>query len=268
MNEVLTIPPPKRGIHTYFLISDIHDVFWHEPTVKILLKFARTVPKDKRKLIILGDMLDLPEFMKKKKDYTRHLKHVNGIEEHFIPSIEKSWCWGLQFLEMMSECFEVIYYVEGNHEERARQFMTNDCPHEYRHNFDIELGLELKKRVKGWVKYNDWMDIGTKIGLTHGIYHGTTAHKRHYDAGGGRSVVFGHIHTYEGRAFLNRGETVMVYSMPCASTLMPEYLRGRPNNWHQGFATLDINSFGDYWFNPYIIKKDSLVVNGKRFTIQ
>ena len=250
---------PKRGrIKTYSVVSDIHDIHMHHPTIKIMGDMASNVNRKDRGLIINGDMLDFPFLMHKKKDFKRHLKHIDGMDEYFIPKMEESWLWGNVFLDEMEKIYDEIIFISGNHDWRAKMFREQYCPSGYHHNFDLEENLHFKKRGIYHVDYNEWLDIGDKLCLTHGMYHGSTCHKRHYEACG-RSVIFGHIHKFEVKAFYKRGDTCNAWSLPCASTLKPHYLKGSANDWTNGFGTLNVRSNGYFNFQVFQLWKDALV---------
>lgn len=245
MSKVHTLPKPKKGeVHSYFLFSDVHDFKMDRPTFDIAIKMAKMVPKSQRRLIIMGDLLDYPEFMKKRNPlYRKHLKSATGIEDYFIPAMDKAVSWGNDFMDEVSKVFPHITYICGNHDWRPIDFMETDCPVEYRPYFDLRERLALRPRGIEFIPYNDFLKIGNVM-LTHGMYHGTTAVKKHVESAG-MSCIFGHVHQHELRPFDRVGDTVIGCSLPCMSNLNPHYIRNRVNKWTLGFGMLhiDYNSF-------------------------
>jgi len=95
--------------------------------------------------------------------------------------------------------------------------------------------------------------------MTHGMYHGSTCVKKHYEACGGRSVLFGHVHRLECRSFISRGETRQAWSLPAMCQLDPEYIKNSENNWSNGFGEVNVKHNGNFNFNAFQIWDDELV---------
>lgn len=260
----LRIEPPQGVLpDVYSIIADTHSIHWHEATVKLMVKAALEVGYKRRKLIIAGDMLDMFAFSPKfnRPHYQKSLKNQHGIEDYFIPEVEKEFAWGLMFLEEMGQVFSEIYYIEGNHEYRLDLFVESDCPVAYKHNFDLANGLDLKNKVNGWVGHNEWLDFGSII-VTHGEKHGNRALHNMYNIYS-NNFIMAHLHRREEIPFPNKKETKSGYCVPCASTLNPEYMFNRANQWDNGFGVLSIFSDGGFFYNSYLVKDDRTVINGK-----
>jgi hypothetical protein len=123
------------------------------------------------------------------------------------------------------------------------------CPAGYKEMFQYESALHLQKRGILFVDYNNWLDIGDHLSVTHGMFHGTSAHKRHFDASGGRSVIFSHIHHDNKMSFMSRGDTKQVHSLPAMCNLNPDYIRNTETNWTNGYGQIHMRS--DSKFNFY-----------------
>jgi predicted phosphodiesterase len=263
MSKVLSLKLPRKDeIHSYIVASDWHDIHLNSSAYDILKRFALRIPKKQRRLIILGDFVDLPEFMPRNKDFKRHVKSAMGIEDYFLPAAEMAMGWANDVLDELQKIFPVIIFASGNHDWRLDDFGRTYSPPEYRPYFNLKARLRLRERNIPFVDYNCWIDIG-RLSLTHGMYHGTTCCKKHYEAAG-RSVIFGHVHKVEARSFTRRGDTVMAWSLPCMANLSPDYLKGRENAWTTGFGVANMRHNGKFNFNVFTIWDDMLVLpNGQ-----
>lgn len=239
--------PSKGKIKSYFIAGDWHTEAIHWASFEIMCKMARKKPKKERRLIINGDFLDAPHLMARSPQFKKWIKRSDGIDEFFIPVSEKEIQWGNDTLDAIQSVFSEVIYVEGNHDWRYRDFMAKVSP-DFAHNFDYRRLLRLEERGIQYCNYNDWIDIGDHLSITHGMYHGSTCHKKHYEASGGKSVIFSHVH-YEGAvSFHVRGETRTSWSLPAFCELNPEYIKNRETNWTNGFGEIHLRDDGNFNF--------------------
>ena len=264
--KITKIKAPVKGqISTYFIAGDWHIDHMDWPAFDIMLKTARKFFKNKkdRKLIINGDFLDAAHLMARNPMFKQWIKRSDGMDDYFIPTSEEELALGNRILDLLQKDFSEIIYVEGNHDWRYRDFMAK-CPKDYAYNFDYRLKLGLTDRGIKVVNYNKWLDIGDNLSITHGMYHGSTCHKKHYEASGAKSVIFSHIHHVGCKAFQVRGNTHHVWSLPALCNLNPEYIKGRETNWSKGFGVINLHSDSTFNFNIFQIWNNKLILpNGK-----
>ena len=252
--KITKIKAPVKGqISTYFIAGDWHIDHMDWPAFDIMLKTARKFFKNKkdRKLIINGDFLDAAHLMARNPMFKQWIKRSDGMDEYFIPKSEEELDLGNRILDLLQKEFSEIIYVLGNHDLRY-ELMMKTCSKDYAHNFDIISKLSLTSRGIKTVKYNDWLDMGSKLSITHGAFHGATCHKKHYEAAGAKSVIFSHIHHVGCKAFQVRGNTHHVWSLPALSDLNPEYIKNRETNWSVGFGVINLHANSN--FNFYIFQ--------------
>jgi len=258
--KITYVKPPRKGeISTYFIAGDWHSEHMSLPTFDIMLQVAKKLPKSKRKLIINGDFMDCPHLMPRSPMYKKWIKRSDGIEDYFLPKTEEEFSWANDTLDALQSFFSEIIFVEGNHDWRYRDFMKV-APAAYSHNFNYELQLRLKERKIKVVYYNDWLDLGKKLCITHGMYHGSTCHKRHYEACGGNNVIFSHVHRYEVKAFPVRNDTRQAWSLPAFCDLNPHYIRNSENNWSNGFGVINLRHDHTFNFNVFQVWDNRLVL--------
>lgn len=245
--------PPSKGISSSFIAGDWHSGALNTKTFNILIEHAKSLPPDMRNLIINGDFLDASHIMARCENFKKWIKRGEGIEEYFIPLSESEFEWGNECLDRLQEVFTDIIFIEGNHDWRYRWFAESHAPLAYKHNFDYMKALKFDERNIDYVYYNEWLDWGDKLSITHGMYHGTTCLKKHYEASGSKNVIFSHVHHYDIKSFQVRGDTRNSISLPAMCDLNPEYIKGRETNWSNGYGQIHIRPDSTFNFNCFQI---------------
>ena len=232
------------------VLSDIHSEYMDVDAFFTAMRFFAMTPKKRRRIILLGDILDFEAFVTKKASY-KIAKKFKDFDGYFVPEAQKEYEWFEWFLSELVKLvdYEHITFVEGNHEERLRRHdFKSSILIEYAHNFDLVKQLKLVERGIQFIKYNDWLRISTASGslmLTHGIYCGANPIKKHVDVAR-TSVMFGHTHERGVTSFRNVDGTFMGFNNPCLCNLQPNYMEGRPHNWSVGFSTIQITDEAFY----------------------
>ena len=243
LDKITRLDLPKgTAINTYHIASDWHSFNMHKPSYNILVEHALDFPVSKRKLIINGDFLDIPYGMKKNEQFKFWKSKAHNVEEFFLPAFNEEVAWGNAILDELQMVFSEIIFIAA-----------------YKDHFILNNALNLHKRGIISIPYNHWLDIG-KLSVTHGMAHGTTAIKKHYEKSGGRSVCFGHVHQVEIKSFHSRGETKQGFSLPAMCDLNPEYMRDTENNWSNGFAVVNMKSNGSFNYHIMQVWDDELVL--------
>jgi predicted phosphodiesterase len=259
MGSITTINLPKEP-QMWFIASDWHSHHLHINSFNIMLKHSLLLPKNQRNLIIGGDFFDFAEFMTKSAGFQQWKDRKDGVDEYFLPAYEKEVKWGNDTLDALQSVFNHIIFMHGNHDgPRVEQYVHKYCPEGYKPNFDLNKSLNLQGRNIGSVEYNGWLDFG-HISITHGMYHGPSAHKKHFQACGGRNVLFGHIHTAKCETFASRGISRSAWSLPAMCGLNPEYMRNSESAWQNGYATLAMRPDGNFNLNTHLVINDKLIL--------
>jgi hypothetical protein len=242
----------------WFIAGDWHYDQLHIPSFNILIKHALSVPKEHRNLIINGDFVDFSFLMPKNPDFQTWANRKDGVDNFFLPEYEKEMKWANDTLDALQTVFNKIIYVFGNHcKARVDLFLEKHCPVAYKPNFDFIKDLGLIRRKIGWIEYNDWLDIGN-LTITHGMTHGSTCLKKHYELSGGRNVVFSHVHTAECKTFASRGVTRAVWSLPSMARLNPHYIKNSDVSWQNGYGTFTMKPNGNFNMNIHLVIDDEL----------
>lgn len=233
-----------------------------EAAFETALRFFEQTPKKRRRIILLGDILDL-ECLVSKLEAFQIAKKYKDFDGYFVPELELEYSWWFKFLERIAPLvydYSCIWFFEGNHEERLRRpHLDKFMLAEYKHWFDLQAQLKIRQYGINFVAYNDWALIETGAGnlaLTHGVYCGANPIKKHVDVAR-CSVMFGHTHERGARSFKTIEGTFMGFNNPCLCGTQPRYMEGRPHNWSVGFSTIQITEDA-FYVNQFSTVKGAL----------
>ena len=258
--------PKKNKTQSYVICGDLHAQFIHEPTFKIMLDYASSLPVGERNLIINGDLADFPYFMMTKNaDAKKWIKRADGVEEFFLPKYREEINFiNEKILNPICRVFDRVYFMEGNHDSPRINAFLDMCPSQYSSQFNLKRDLMLKQRGITHVgDYNDWLDLG-KLAITHGMFHGTSALKKHVDTAR-KSVIFSHVHVDECKAFVTRDEFLKAWSLPAMCKLNPHYMKNRASQWSNGFGKITVFHDGLFDFKPITVFKKRAVIDSRVF---
>lgn len=259
MGITTTLKLPKEP-QMWFVASDWHGHHLHIPSFNLLLKHSNLLPKKQRNLIIGGDFFDFVEFMPKDAGFQQWKDRKDGVDEFFLPAYEREISWGNDTLDALQSHFNHVIIIWGNHDTpRIDHFLSKFCPEGYKPNFNLEKSLRLKERGIGSINYNDWLDFG-ELSITHGMYHGPSAHKKHFIASGGRNCLFGHVHSSECETFAARGNSRSVWSLPAMCGLNPHYIKNSEVSWQNGYATVFMKPNGNFNLNTHLVFDNQLLL--------
>ena len=144
-----------------------------------------------------------------------------------------------------------IWYLQGNHEFRVDRYIEKHP--EQTGEMEVPVKLELDKKRVEWVRSwerNETVRIG-KFEVSHG--HWTNVHhaKKHVEAYG-CNIFYGHTHSVQEFPLQYRGrdKTIVGASSGCMCNYELAYMRGRPNNWQQGFREFIVRPDGGFqdWY--------------------
>lgn len=272
MGKILDLPTPGRDERlSYLVLSDVHSLHCDSKAVNKVLSFFELVPINQRRIILLGDILDVPFIYFKSEEYKDRIGSRDW--DYFLDQIEKEKVWYDDFYDKLRKLVlkdEYIYFSEGNHEQRLRRPMfISKVPYSLRHNFDLWTVIEAEKRGTPYILYNDYFRV--KVGkesplyFTHGMYCGLNPIRKHYFKGIGAkgSIIFGHTHEAGVQSFETLEQTQYGYNNPCLCGIKgdaaPEYLEGRSHNWSQGATIVNVNR-NYFYVNILVIKNGELIL--------
>lgn len=163
-----------------------------------------------------------------------------------------------------------IVFLEGNHEERYRR-PKNRYPELLKNRFNLEkdgIPDAVKHNFK-WITYGDY-DSFYRVGdmlFTHGTIFPDAHAKKMAMAYLPNKIVYGHIHDFQSYTTHNgdpRKPGRYAVTAGCLCGRLPDYKKGHPNKWANGFVTW-ASVGGVTSAYPIMIEKWGFTVGGKRY---
>jgi hypothetical protein len=223
------------------------------PALWTALRFCRDFKPDTT--IIGGDFLDFPKLCKAEEK--NRLKQEGQRLAHDFEL-------GNQVLDEIDGFSKEKVFLIGNHDARLQKFIE-EYP-ELEGLISLEGNLRLKERGYTVIPENKAYKMG-HARFIHGWYFGMHHAKKTVNEMGD-NVFYGHVHDVQAHTKANYDQMPLIgYSMGCLCDLDPEWRRGRPNRWVNGFGVFYFSSDGAFTFyNPIIIKGGFWGPNGKYYT--
>jgi hypothetical protein len=197
--------------------------------------------------LILGDFLDA--------EGISHWPNDSLTPREFIPEV-------IQARELLSQIVQktpqTIYraYLKGNHEDWLNQAMSARLPELFNGLDklglmpDIKALLDLERFGYDFLEMNHILKIG-KAHFTHGLYTGANHAKKHLDVLKA-NIYYGHLHDIASHQQPSINGMIESASIGCLCRLDAKFLKGKPNNWIQGFRVFEF--FRDGSFSTYQIR--------------
>ena len=204
--------------------------------------------------ILGGDVVDLSEisrFNERKKLTVEglRLEHTFEIANEFLDEVDE-----------FSKGDKV--YLMGNHEAWLPLYIEQ---HPVLHGaFSIEKNLRLKERGYEIIPENKCYKLG-HARFIHGWYW-TKYHSAKTVSEMGDNVFYGHTHDLQSYTKTNyESKPIIGHSCGCLCELDPDWRRGRPNRWVNGFGVFYFLPNGNFTFYNPIIIDGKFIWNGKLY---
>ena len=215
---------------TGVFLSDIH--FPDNINLTPVLEYLEDL---KPNLVILGgDIIDA--------------KGMHGVESMQASQIKLEWYE--RDKELMSSFLRSLLdiipraklvFLEGNHEERYKRVMRR-YPDAFGGRFNFKEDVVSKVFPKAdWIPYGDYnayYKLGDTV-FTHGTLYPQNHAKKYAEVYTPFKVVYGHLHHYQSyTAHSAMPELTPHYALTagCLSKTAPEWKKGQPNCWLNGFV--------------------------------
>ncbi len=211
--------------------------------------------------IILGDFLDA--------EGISHWENQSLKPREFIPEvIEARELLAKIVANTPSTVFR--FYCKGNHEDWLNQAMASKLPALFNGLEqlglmpDIEALLDLKKFGYDFLEVNHLLKLG-KAYFTHGLYTGANHPKKHLNVIK-HNIYYGHLHDVASHQEPSVTGMIEGASCGCLCRLDAKFLKGKPNNWVQGFRIFEFTRDGSFSTYQIRIFNGSFSFGGKVFT--
>lgn len=141
-----------------------------------------------------------------------------------------------------------FYYIEGNHELWLEGF-TGKYPQ--MEDLTLESLLHLKKRRISLIPFKpkkDFLKVG-KLYFKHGHQYGGSNPVKQALERSHKSVVIGHHHgaiTWSSFSDVDDSDQHVGFLVPCYAKRAPDYGKGAPNKWMNGFFFANVKESGNF----------------------
>lgn len=210
-------------------------------------------------IIQLGDFLDLDCISSYNE---KRLRTIAG------KTLQKDFDAGNRVLDRWQHLAprSKIVILEGNHDERMLRYI--DANPQLEGTVEVPKGLRLEERGIWWVPYWSKGDVH-KIGhayFIHGEYVNDHHAKKHVTRFGG-NVFYGHAHDVQTYSLVQYKDdsTIVGQSLGCLCRYDQSYIKGKPTNWQQAFATFHFFADGNFTYDVVRLFKHRFWYRGKEY---
>lgn len=247
----VTSPVESSTVKKSISIYDAHVPFHDKATWRACLQLIRDEKPDE--VILVGDFLDVSSMS----------SHAPGGWE--ISKLSEEIEAGKNALRELRDASAdaSIIYLEGNHESRPQR-----------------LAQQRLSQIVDLVKLNELLgldELGIKwlpegralkrgnLRFVHGYWTNDHHAKTHLVRLLWPGVIYGHTHRPQMYSFADGDGSVRVaYGMPCMCELNPEWMRGQPNGWVNGFGVTYVDeATGQFNVYPVLSFNGRFVWAGK-----
>lgn len=249
----------KKDVLKFIVQPDTHFGHQDDQALAVLLDFAKDYNPDGH--IILGDFLDMNPIS--------HWGQDKLEEEYLVDQCLEARQFLSSFKYVTPNC-TYKYFNAGNHEDWLRQYLVKNVRHLANriHELGIEITvqslLDLNKYGYEYIPFNAILKV-LKAHFTHGLYTSSSHAKTHLDKLKG-NIYYGHLHDYQCHSQMSLSGVQEAASLGCLSKLDAPFLRGKPNNWMQGFAVFEFMKDGNFSWSFMRIIDGKFSYNGKVYT--
>jgi predicted phosphodiesterase len=221
---------------------------------RLAKKFIRDFRPDET--ILGGDFMDCEALSHWTKNKRKKMEGKRWNAELAVAARE------LEFLQLHSK---KVTYMYGNHEDWVYQYVDENP--EVEGLIEIENRLDLDVKGIEYYQYNELLKRGN-LYVTHGMYTPKYHANKHLTALG-CNIVYGHTHRPQMDMMnMKMVEPHKAWCMPCLCGHEPEYMKGKPANWMNGFGVVYLSEKSGL-FNLYMVDiiEDQFIFEGKTYKL-
>ena len=255
-----------------------------------MMKFQKELKMTKIKGVFLSD-LHMPENINLKPiiDYISDLKPdliilggdiidakgLHGLDSRPLSSFDSSWydrdCILLSKLLVdlhMASPKAKFVYLEGNHEERYTRLMVK-YPKVLKGRFNFIRDCTNASMNIKWIPYatyESFYRLGDTV-FMHGKDYPDLHAKKYAIDNAGLKCIYGHLHHYQSyttRTSIAVKRPHYAVTVGCLSTTKPEWKKGAPNQWVNGFVSF-VYDGKTVLPQVHLIEKGKFYVGGKEY---
>lgn len=225
---------------------------WASKAMWAALNFCKYFRPDET--IIGGDFIDF-NYIKKHDPQNRLIREKFRLVHDFA--------FGNQILDIVDKFTkQKKVFIMGNHDQRLATYVAEHP--ELKGLVSLSYSLKLEKRQYEIVEENKAYKVG-HARFIHGWYY-NLHHAKKTVTEMGDNVFYGHVHDVQAFTKVNyENKPIMGHSVGTLGDLDPEWRKGRPNRWVNGFGVFYFSSNGNFTFYNPIVIEGKFWWNGKLF---
>lgn len=241
-----------KMIRKICLLPDVHLTEEVPKPYKVAKKFIASRKWDE--IVLMGDYMSVDALSAWDMDKKRKMENRRYLQEVHIANRE---------LDFIQKNTRNTTFLEGNHEYRVQAYL--DKHPEMEGLMEVPLMLKLEKRGIPYVKMNDLYKVGN-LYLTHGLYTNKYHSNKHVQELG-CNIAYGHTHKAQSFMMnMKLQEPIMAWGLGTLGETAPDYMKGRPSNWINGFGVVYLNDrTGNFNLYPINIIDNSFIFEGKEY---
>ena len=219
---------------------DTHAKFVHRPSFDAFVKYMKWYQPHVH--IIMGDFADC--------EGLAHWEQSTLEPRRIVPEMKIARALLKELVDAQDpNCVKI--FLEGNHEYWIQMALTRmpelfDGLEDLGIEISVKTLLALDKFGFELFPLNHLIKIG-KAHFTHGLFTGQNHAKKHLDTLKG-NVYYGHLHDTQSHNQTSLDGHMEAASLACLCRLDAQFLKGRPNNWVNGFGQFEFFPDGNYTF--------------------
>lgn len=244
-----------RGV----VISDVHRPFHDKVLWSKVCKFVGEFKPDI--LVNNGDWMDMYSLGSYNADSVRKLQTISLSYEY------KDANEGLSDLDAVTPATTRKVFMYGNHEDRYWREVDRGDRGKY--GDALKSPTEALKLIeRGYEVHDNWkqdfIKIGNRLEILHGLYTSVHVAKKHLDELQGSAIV-GHSHRYNTFSIGQRTVWNIGFLGDMANPGFHYKPRSQREKWTQGFSVFHIDDNGDEFVEPVVIRGQRFVYGGKMY---
>lgn len=225
------------------------------PAYLLLKKFAKHLKPDF--VVDLGDWLDMAYIASFNKE---RLDTISGM------TFKDDYDLGKRELDFWQSVTPKLYMIQGNHDERTERLI--DAVPAFKGLIDYHIVFDFEGRG---IEYRRILDEPLRIGkltFIHGWYTNKYHAAKHLDVYSG-NICYGHCHRFMtiSKNLAHHNEEIQAWCIGGLCDKAPDYMKGRPTGWQNGFAIMYLQDNGDFNLYPINIINGGFVWEGRKWEI-
>lgn len=206
-------------------------------------------------VIHLGDWIDMEYLASFNREKLKKLEMGRLGEDYKLVKREIKW---------YQNYTDRLIYCEGNHEERIRRLIEREPKLEGL----IEMEAYLDFDALG-VEYYPLTEQPGKLGklhFCHGWFHNKYHAEKHLRTYFG-NIVYGHTHRFQTypEPVPGFGTEIQAWGIACLTNREPDWMKGKPSGWQNGFGIIYLRGGGDFNIYPVNIIHGGFAWEGKEW---